>query len=334
MKSLRITLVLILSIFLLLAGLLKEPASHTETEFIMDTIISVTAYGKNAKAAVQKAFVRIREIDKAFDAFDSESELHALNEAPAQTPVQVSTELYNLLAKALTFNTLTAGNFDATLFPVSQLWNFNSAGATVPEPSQIQEALQKTGSNQLLLEAENRSVTKLKGGIMLDFGGIVKGYAAEEAVKVLKQAGIEHAYLDLGGNIAVFGGKPLSLLKGLLQGHKSRPFSIGIQTPDAVRGQIIETVQLNDGFIVTSGDYERYFTADGKRYHHILDPKTGYPAESGLKSVTVISQNGTEADIMSTALYVGGTELYESVAAFCDTAIFIDQNLTVKTLTN
>ncbi|MBR6728927.1 MAG: FAD:protein FMN transferase [Clostridia bacterium] len=334
MKGLRIALALNLSIFLLLAGLLKEPASHTETEFIMDTMISVTAYGKNAKAAVQKAFVRIREIDKAFDVFDEESELYALNKAPAQIPIQVSTELYNLLTKALAFGTLTEGSFDATLLPVSQLWNFNSADARVPEPASIQEALQKTGSNQLLSDAENRSVTKLKEGIMLDFGGIAKGYAAEEAIKVLKQAGIKHAYLDLGGNIAVFGGKPLAPLKRLLQGQKSRPFVIGIQTPDAVRGDIIETVRLADGFVVTSGDYERYFTADGKRYHHILDPKTGYPAESGLKSVTVISQSGTEADILATALYVGGTELYEAVASFCDTAIFIDENLTVTTLTN
>lgn len=333
MKRLHLAVTIIILLFLLLALLLRTPAAHTETEFLMNTVVSVTAYGAGAKEAVQRAFVRIREIDAKLDAYDPESQIYALNQAPAQTPVPLDEEVFSLLQKALAFTEHTQGAFDATLLPVSSLWGFGTKEARVPDAAALENALRVTGPALFTPDAETRTVTKEQSGAALDFGAIAKGYAADEAVRVLKEAGIRHAYLDLGGNVAVFGGKPLSPLAALFQGSRSRPFTIGLQKPDAPRGEIIETVHLTEGFIVTSGDYERYFTADGIRYHHILDPKTGRPADSGQRSVTAICQSGTEADILSTALFVAGPSLADELSPYYDRLIFIDHTLGLTTVT-
>ena len=295
-------LVLLLILF---AGSLSSPSSYSETDFSMDTVISVTAYGRKARQAVALTLNRICEIDVKCSAHNPKSQIYAVNHAPAHTPIPVDEEVFKLLEKAIAFTELTQGNFDITLLPLSTLWGFGTENPCIPEDDALQAAHNLTGADKLILNNKDYTVTKTIDGLQLDLGAIAKGYAAEEAVRILKENGISHAFLDLGGNVAVFGGKPLSWFESLLKRKKSQPFTIGIQHPTAVRGNVIETVQLTDGYIVTSGDYERNFIHNGKLYHHILDPQTGYPADSGQKSVTVIAKSGTEADILSTALFVG-----------------------------
>ncbi len=316
----------ILVLLLLFAGFAK-PAVYTETEFLMDTVVSVTAYGTHAKEAISAVFMRLRELDKKCNAHQKGSVIYAINTAPKNVPISVDEEMFDLIQQSLLFSNDAQGAFDITLFPVSTLWAFGTKEATVPQETAIVTALTTTGADKLMLDKENRTITKTNSGTQLDLGAAVKGYAAEEALKILKENGISHAYLDLGGNVAVMGGKPTRFLKRLLTGKKAEPFIIGLQMPDAPRGTVMETLSLYDGFIVTSGNYERYFEENGKRYHHILNPKTGYPVYNGLKSVTVVADNGLEADMLSTALFVLGEENMPLLANRCQGIYVIDDQM-------
>ncbi len=317
----------LLVLLLLLSGSLQRPRSHHETEFLMDTVVSVTAYGAGAEKAVESVFLRLREIDRKCSAHNPDSQLAKINAAPKDTPVAVDSDLYHLIRTALRFAETADGLFDMTLLPVSNLWGFGTNSASVPAENALQAALQLTGCDQLILDDNAQTVTKRRDGVQLDLGGVAKGYASDEAVRILKEAGIQSAYLDLGGNVAVIGGMPLSLWESLRAGQKTRPFTIGLQQPDAPRGTVLETITLSNGFIVTSGDYERYFEQDGLRYHHILDPRTGHPADSGLRSVTIIAQSGLEADMLSTALFVAGKEEKPLLYASCDEIITVDDQM-------
>lgn len=325
MKHLKIAAGLLVLILLFLS--FSKPGTHSETEFLMDTMVSVTAYDYNAKAVVQQVFKRLRDIDKKCSAHQPESEVGRINAAPKNTAVVIDEEVFNLIKTALTFSEDSDGAFDITMLPVSNLWGFTSAAPKRPTGETLAKALSQTGRQHLILDETTCSITKTIDGLQIDLGAVAKGYAAEEAVRLLKEAGICHAYLDLGGNIAVMGGKPTSFWETLFTGKKTKPFLIGLQKPDAPRGTVMETIQLFDGYVVTSGDYERYFEENGLRYHHILNPKTAYPADTQLKSVTVVSNYGTEADMLSTALFVLGTDRMEDLQDRCKAIYTIDNQM-------
>ncbi len=318
----------ILVLLALILGGRYTPGTTTQTEFLMDTIMTVTAYGRHGKAAVSAVFKRFHELDAMLNVHNPQSDLARLNAAPAGEPIPVSRELCVLLQNALSFSKRSGGAFDCTLLAVSDVWGFGTDHAAVPSATALRAALAETGPDTVLADEASCTVTKTKSGMRLDLGGAAKGYAADEALRILREHNVQSAYLDLGGNVAVMGGKPLSVWQSLIKGRKTRPFTIGLQKPDAPRGEVIDTVTLSDGFVVTSGDYERYFEADGTRYHHILDPKTGKPARTGLKSVTVVTQNGTQADMLSTALFVLGKDGAEPLFDLCERVIMIDETMT------
>ncbi len=336
MKSAKIIACLLICFGLLYAGL-TEPRSYTETEFLMDTIATVTAYGAQGKKAIEQVFLRLRELDRKCNAYLTDSEIGKINAAPANTAISVDREVFSLIQSAFTFSENSENAFDITLLPVSRLWGFGTKNAHVPTFFEINNALELTGSKCFSLNATEGTVTKAFDGVQLDLGGAVKGYAAQVALQILKENGVEHAYLDLGGNVAVMGGKPLNLWETIFSGKKSKPFTIGLQTPDAPRGTVMKTISLSDGFIVTSGSYERYFEQNGMQYHHILDPATGQPANTGLKSVTVVTENGLEADMLSTALFVLGKEKMSLLSDRCEALYVIDNQMnciTMKELAN
>lgn len=311
---------------LLISGGIR-PKCHTETAFLMDTVMTITVYGRHGKTAADAAIRRLTELDAMLDAHNPNSELARFNAAPPDTPIAVSRELYMLLERAVDFCEETGGAFDCALLAVSSLWGFGGDAAAMPQPEPLNAALSVSGSRFIELNRSARTVTRLNDTVQLDLGGLAKGYAADEAVRILKEYGIQSACLDLGGNVAVMGGKPFSLWQSLYHRNKTCPFTIGIQKPDAPRGEVADSISLSDGFVVTSGDYERYFEADGMRYHHILDPQTGYPAQTGLKSVTVVAQNGMQADMLSTALFVLGAERGAALTEQCETVMIIDDSL-------
>lgn len=274
----------------LLAGC--SPAGDAPAErtlFQMDTYVTLSAYGEQAEAALSACAAELARLEALFSATQAESDIARINAADG-APVTVDADTAELLVAAKALSAETGGAFDATVYPLMQLWGFGGEPA-VPDGDAIAALLPLVDMEQLLLEGGHAS---LPAGMGLDLGGIAKGYAADKLCALLGTYGVQSAMLSLGGNVSVLGTKP-----------DGSDWRIGIRDPKDASG-IVGVVEASDCAIVTSGSYQRYFEGDGRRYHHILDPDTGYPADGGLSSVTVITASGTRADALSTALFVMG----------------------------
>lgn len=237
----------------------------------------------------------ITELEGAMSYFIPESSVSRLNASGGENRIRIDADTWNVLKTANTFYNLSGGAFDITIAPLTALWREYICNQSVPSASRIRELLSKvSGSGVLIHEDQTAS---LQAGQSVDLGGIGKGYAADIAIKLYKESGVNSAFINLGGNVHTLGRKT-----------NGEPWVIGLQDPRSKRGDIIAAVALSDLSAVTSGDYEKSYMAGGKRYHHILDPKTGYPADSGLMSATVLSPSSMEADVLSTAVFVSGLE--------------------------
>ncbi len=266
----------------------KEPV--IQTRFLFDTVckITVPASENNAVFAVNEAFNRAREIHEKFNVLNSSSPLYAFNHYG--TPIRDS-EVAGLVTTAFKIREESGGAFDPTVYPLVMLWGFYSDTPALPEKNAIKNDLALTGPDAVRLE--KGKVYALKNGAGLDLAGVVSGYAADEALKVLKKNGIKSALIDMGGEIYALGS------------NNGRKWKVGLKDP---RGEgIIGIIELENEAVVTGGDYEKYFMVNGKRYCHILDPKTGYPAE-GMQSVSVLHPLTVIADGWSTAFFVLGAE--------------------------
>lgn len=324
-KYILTTLVLLV----LLAGMVK-PYKITKTEYLMDTLITITAYGFGNEKNVDKAFNEIKRIDNLLNVYDEKSEIFKINENASTGFVSVTDEVYDLLKDAVSLSEKTNGAFDITLHPVISLWGIGTENAIVPEDYEIKEALLKTGIQNIEFDDEKKAVKFKKDGMGINLGAFAKGYASDKAVEVLKKSGVKNAVLDLGGNVATLGKRPLSFTDALRHASFYRPFAVGIQNPDKKRGEPIEKIIAEeDLFIITSGSYERYFEKDGKRYHHIIDPKTGYPAKCHIKSATVVTKNGALGDALSTASFILGEDSLEVLKPYAEDIILIDEDLNI-----
>lgn len=271
-----------------------EIKTAEDNAFLMDTLVQMRAHGENADIAVEESMVRIKEIESLMSKTIETSDIYQLNNNPKQK-VEIDQQSLNVLKKAKNYAEITQGDFDLTIGALVDLWGIGTENASVPVQNEIEKALANTGYQYLKLYDDSAEITK--AGVKLDLGGIAKGYAAEEVKKIVEKNNIEHAFVNLGGNVLVIGDKP-----------DGSPWKIGIQDPREGRGNVMAIIDAVDLTIVTSGNYERYFEENGKLYHHIIDPKTGYPAENNLLSVSIISQNSFDADALSTAIYVMGLE--------------------------
>lgn len=301
------------------------PKSHTETAFLLDTYVSVTAFGTNAKSATIKAMERVKELDRKLSAYRTDSEVYQINHAGKNVKTKVLPDCFSVIEQALFLSEKTNGAFDITIKPVMDLWGFGGEQPQVPAQAELEEALLRVNYKDVLLDKETQTVTLQKDGMAIDLGGIAKGYCADRAAKVLEEAGIKNAYLDFGGNVVTMGQKPLGLMERLTSFASSRPFSVGIQDPGGPRGQVIRVHTADKDFcsVVTSGGYERYFEENGNRYHHILDPKTGTQPQNDILSVTVIGDSSLTCDALSTALFILGPDGYEAVSDLCDEVLFV-----------
>lgn len=282
------------------------------TQFLMDTLVTITA-PRSAKAAVDDCFAELQRLDAMLSAYRPDSELSRVNAGAAQAPVAVSDELFALLHRAQEISAQTGGAFDVTMGPLIDLWDIRSGRGVVPDGAAVAAALQCVGYEKLELDAAAKTVYFTQPGMKLELGGIAKGYAGGRVRDILQSAGATGAIVDLGGNIVTVPRK------------NGKPFAIGLQDPAQPHGGYFTTVQAAGGqSVVTSGPYERYFEADGEIYHHIFDPETGYPARTGLQSVTVVSDDGTLADALSTALFVLGPDAGAEAARACGVqAVFL-----------
>ncbi len=267
----------------------KTGPTQSQTRYLMDTYCTITVPGSpEVLPAIEAAFARIEEIDRKFNALRSDSPLYAFNRF---TKPIVDEEIVSLVGTSLRVSEQSAGAFDITVYPLVEAWGFYSDTPALPDSARIDRILPVVGYEHIAVESGK--LTKNNEHVQIDLGSIAKGYAVGEALRALKQKGIQSALIDAGGDIYAL---------GTIHG---KPWKIGIRNP---RGEgNIGALELSDMAIVTSGDYERYFEREGIRYHHILDPRTGYPAR-GLASVTVISPDPTLADAWSTALFVMGRE--------------------------
>ncbi len=196
------------------------------------------------------------------------------------------------------YSKLTSGAFDLTVGPLVKLWDIGFPDARIPAQSEIDATLPLIDFNLVTLDKNSHSIYLEKKGMLLDLGGIGKGYAADEVANILRESGVEHAIIDLGGNVYALGDKP---------GNKL--WTIGIQDPFGLRGNGIGTINVANKSLVTSGIYERYLeTEDGKKYHHILNPSTGYPYDNQIAGVSIISDYSIDGDALSTSTFALGIE--------------------------
>jgi len=259
----------------------------------MDTSIELTVYGKNADAAIAAAEAEIYRVESVFSAERRGSEIVLINDSAGKY-IEVSAETAELIAFSKDVSKKTDGAFDISVYPAVRAWGFVSgAEHRVPDIGEIDELKPIIGSEKISVDGNN---VKLDKGMAIGMGAVAKGYAGSRAAEAAKQAGAESALLILGGNVVCIGAKP-----------DGKPWKIGIQHPEDA-GEYFGTVECVDKSIVTSGDYQRYFEEDGKRYHHIIDAKTAAPAETDIASVTVICEDGALADALSTALFVMGSQ--------------------------
>ncbi len=273
------------------AGSRDEPASREI--FAMDTYMTVTAYGDNAKKAVTEAVARITKLDEMLSAEGETGEIAGLNACGKQI---LSEDALRLVESALSLWRDTDGAFNPAIYPLMELWGFPDRNFRVPDADELAEVLPLTNADNIVVCEESGEVSFKKDGMKLDLGGIAKGYTSAEIIRLFRENGITKGLVSLGGNVQALGTKP-----------DGTCWRIAIRHPYD-QETYLGILEIADKAVITSGGYERYFEQDGKRYHHILDAKTGYPAQNGLVSVTIVSGDGTLADGLSTALFVMGQE--------------------------
>lgn len=301
-RKLRGLVLFILAISLLSAGLivsslLKEKKPFQRSEYIMGTIFDITAIGDDEKAledAASKAFDEIKRIDALMSRYKEDSEVSLVNKNAGIAPVKVGHELIEVLKEAVKISDLSEGAFDVTIGPLSNLWGFDEERKVVPSPEEIERLRKLVDYRKLRIDEAASTVYLEEKGMMIDVGGIAKGYSLGRAMKIFEDFGIKNVFINAGGNLNLRGGK------------KGKPWRIGIQDPRD-ESKLLGKIDITDISIATSGDYQRFFIKDGIRYHHILDPRTGYPAK-GLISATVIGRSKTSMDGFSSAVFILGAE--------------------------
>ena len=282
----------------------KVPEAKTRTAFGLDTVVSITYYDEKDRASVDRAIGSLDHYSKIFSRKDPESELSAVNRSRG-IAIPVSEDLFNVLKTAWDLSAKTDGAFDCTLGALSDLYGFTGE-RHVPSDEERNELLSHAGYEKVVLDEENRTVTRLDAGAVIDLGAIAKGYIADKLKEELLNAGVRRAIVNLGGNVQLIGNKYGESGEVFSTGAADGLFTIGIKNPDSETP--LTKLYLADLSVVTSGTYERCFYDEGVLYHHILDAETGLPVRNGLLSVSIVSRESMKADALSTALFVLGEE--------------------------
>ncbi|MCX7655891.1 MAG: FAD:protein FMN transferase [Treponemataceae bacterium] len=272
-------------------------SSSPQTEFVLGTVCTINLFEYGTPERYRTLFARLREIEDRMSVNKTGTELDAVNRSAGHAPVSVHPDTYYVVEKALEYARLSGGAFDPTVGPLVKLWGIGTEGAHVPEASEIERALKKINYQKVVLNSEQKTIYLQEEGMALDLGAIAKGFAADELAALLRKQGIPRAMIDLGGNILALGEK-----------KDGSPWRIGIQDPLSGRGEYVGIIQIKNKTTVTSGVYERYFEQGGKRYHHILSTRDGYPVQNGLLSVTIVTEHSIDADALSTTVFALGYE--------------------------
>ncbi|WP_192459121.1 FAD:protein FMN transferase [Musicola keenii] len=271
---------------------------YAYTTVLMGSPILLKLFEHN-EPLVSRVFGLIKQFEDTLTVNRAASEVMDINHAAGRHPVVVSPQVFNLIKRARDVSLLDGSCFNVTIGPVVKRWKIGFQGHSEPPADELRALLALTDPQDILLNAQDHSVFLAKTGMEIDLGAIAKGYIADVVKHYLYQQHIYHALLNLGGNVQTLG-RPQTGAQAL--------WSVGLQKPFSDKGEVIGVIGVTDKSVVTSGVYERYFELNGRRYHHILDPKTGYPLDNELLSVTIISDASIDGDIYTTLIYGMGVE--------------------------
>lgn len=295
----------------------RQDKKIEDTLFAMDTYMTFTVYGENSENVAQKCKQEIERLDSLLSPDGENSELEKINQSEQ---IELSDEMAYIIKSSIDLSKATDGAFDITVGALTELWGFSGDKEYyLPSGDEINTALKTVGYEKLSLEG---NVLKKPIDTKIDVGAIAKGYATDRLFEILEKEQPEGAVISLGGNVLTFGKNP-----------SGKDWSVAVTDPDDRNGYVKMLYSSGKQAFVTSGDYQRYFEINGQKYHHILDPKTGYPADKGLRSVTIVCQNGLCADALSTAVFAAGAdraaEFSKNTVPF-DAVYVTDQNEVIE----
>ncbi|KEI05894.1 thiamine biosynthesis protein ApbE [Clostridium botulinum] len=315
LKKIYSCIILMIFSAFVFSGCKVEPIS--KDGIFLGTICKITVFDKASPEILDKAYTRVSNIENEMTINKKSSEVININSASGSKYINVSDDTFNVIKKSLYYSNMSHGKFDISIGSIDKLWNIGTDKARIPSQNEINSKLPLVNYNNILTNDKDKSVMLKNKGMLIDLGAIAKGYAADEVKKLLKNNGIKNAIINLGGNIITMGNK-----------SNGDNWVIGVQDPFDAHGNYMGKVKLLEKSIVTSGIYERFFEKNGKRYHHILDTKTGYPVDNSLVSVSIIADKSIDADGLSTTTFsLGlneGLKLIESLKG--TEAIFVTKN--------
>lgn len=273
---------------------------YEDKQFLMGTYVQSRIYDDGKKSALQPAFNRVKELADKITVNQEGSEIDEINKQAGIKPVKVTNDMYYLLKEAYKYSQDSKGGFDMAIGSITSLWRIGFPDARKPAQSEIDQALKLVNYHDVEFNDAEKTVYLKQAGMKLDLGAIAKGYITDEVVKVLKEEDVTTAIIDLGGNVFVMGHSP--------RGDQNEDWTVGIQDPNQARNVVLGSVPESNMSLVTSGIYERYLEADGKTYHHLFNPKTGYPFDNDIAGVTIVSKKSIDGDGLSTAVFSMGVK--------------------------
>ncbi|MEG0133196.1 MAG: FAD:protein FMN transferase [Clostridium sp.] len=302
MKSFKKISVLLVLVLIIIVGvgcskpsLPNSPIS--KTELLLGTVCTITLYDNSDVAVIDKAFTRLKELEDILSINKMDTELDKVNNMSGIAPVKVSDDTLKVVSKGLEYSKLSNGSLDITIGPLVKLWGIGTDDAKLPFQSEIDSKKALVDYNLIDIDESNQTIFLKTAGMVIDLGAIAKGYAADEVTEILKDSGVSSGIVDLGGNIFVIGKKA-----------NNTPWNVGIQNPEKSGDDTIGFITTSNKSVVTSGIYERFFEFEGKNYHHILNPETGFPYDNEVLGVSIVSDTSIDGDSLSTTLFALGVD--------------------------
>lgn len=298
---------LVAFIFLILAACQSPPPEknkrnqtpYADQQSLLGTYVQIRIYDQGKEAVLEKAFARVKALQNKLTVNEEGSEIDLVNQYAGIKPIQVSDDVYQLAKQAYAFSEAAQGGFDMTIGPITQLWHIGFEDARKPTQAEIEQALALVDYRKVMLDDQKQTIYLAEKGMQLDLGAIAKGFITDQVVALLKKEGVTTAIIDLGGNVYVLGQSPRA---------ENTDWQVGIQDPNQARNTIVGSLPASNQTLVTSGIYERYLKVDGQTYHHLFDPKSGYPFDNDLAGVTIVTKHSVDADGLSTAVFSLGTK--------------------------
>ncbi|MFQ5901462.1 MAG: FAD:protein FMN transferase [Thermodesulfobacteriota bacterium] len=298
MKPIVLIFTLILFVLLLLNPVISDAKLFKRKTVLMGTDVEIIVSASDeaaVNAAIDTAVMEIKSIEGEMSEWGAGSTVSIINEKAGKGPVKVSDRLFNVISTAQKISDMSGGAFDISWAAMRGLWNFTNGKEHIPLPDKVQERLKLVNYRDIILDKTGKTIFLKREGMAMGLGGIAKGYAVDMAMQALVNHGFKNAIIKAGGDIRVQGTK------------EGRPWKVSIKHPRD-KNKLLGRLSLSNISISTSGDYERFFIKDGIRYHHIMDPKTGYPAQ-GCQSVTILAPDTMTSDLLSTTVFVLGPEV-------------------------